>query len=99
MRRNLDALARRPVWLFNVGTFGDRRRIIGPLMPREPRGIEELREAIRPGDYRVFAGVIQRHQWPFFSRLFFRALGGHFGDNRDWPEIDAWAEKIAASIQ
>ena len=25
---NLDALARRPVWLFSVGTFGDRRRVI-----------------------------------------------------------------------
>jgi hypothetical protein len=23
----------------------------------------------------------------------FKALGGHAGDNRQWPDIDAWAER------
>jgi len=49
--------------------------------------------------YRVFAGVIDRHQWPLFSRLFYYALGGRLGDNRDWPDIDAWAQHIAQTLQ
>jgi menaquinone-dependent protoporphyrinogen oxidase len=92
------ALSRLPVWLFSVGTFDDRKRLIGPLMKREPKGIEEFEEAIRPRDYRVFAGVIDRHQWPLPSRIFFHALGGHLGDNRNWPEIEAWAAGIAREL-
>ena len=95
VRGNLGALAGRPVWLFSVGTFGDRKR----LMRREPRGIGDFREAIRPRDYRVFAGVIDRHQWPFLSRLFYWSLGGRLGDNRDWADIDAWAAGIARALQ
>jgi menaquinone-dependent protoporphyrinogen oxidase len=92
------ALSRLPVWLFSVGTFDDRKRLIGPLMKREPKGIEEFEEAIRPRDYRVFAGVIDRHQWPLPSRIFFHALGGHLGDNRNWPEIEAWAAGITREL-
>jgi hypothetical protein len=26
-------------------------------------------------------------------------VGGRLGDNRDWPEIDVWAERIAHGLQ
>jgi menaquinone-dependent protoporphyrinogen oxidase len=97
--RNHDALARCPVWLFSVGTFGDRKRLVGPLMRKEPKGIREIAKAVQPRDYRVFAGVIDRHQWPLFSRLFYHAFGGRLGDNRDWPDIDAWAASIAQALR
>ena len=93
-----DALAARPLWLFSVGSFGDTRRLIGPLTRKEPRRIAEIRDAIRPREYRVFQGVIGKNQWPFWSRVFFRAFGGRFGDHRDWPAIDAWAEQIALAL-
>jgi menaquinone-dependent protoporphyrinogen oxidase len=98
VRRNQSGLASRPVWMFSVGTFGDHKRFIGRLMTREPRGIRGIQEAIQPRGYRVFAGVIDRHQWPFLSRLFYHALGGRLGDNRDWPDIDAWAEVISQTF-
>lgn len=99
VKRNLDPLAARPVWLFSVGTFSDRKRVIGPLMKREPRDIHALRQTVCPRDYRVFAGVIDRHRWPFFSRLFYHALGGRLGDNRDWRQIDRWTDEIARALQ
>lgn len=98
VRGNQAALARMPVWLFSVGTFSDRKRLLGLLMKQEPRGIGGLRRAIGPRDYRVFAGVIDQRQWPFFSRLFYRALGGRLGDNRDWQDIEAWADGIADGL-
>jgi menaquinone-dependent protoporphyrinogen IX oxidase len=98
VQRGQEALAARPVWLFSVGTFGDRKRFIGPMMKREPKGIADIQQAIGPRDYRVFAGVIDRHQWPYLSRLFFYALGGRLGDNRDWADIDSWASQIARSL-
>ena len=65
---------------------------------KEPKGIAEIRAATRAREYRVFQGVIQKHQWPFRSRVFFHAFGGRFGDHRDWPTIDAWADKVAKAL-
>lgn len=92
-----EDLSQRPLWLFSVGSFGDTKRLIGWLMPREPKEIAEIRADLKPREYRVFQGVIQKEQWPFLSRMFFRVLGGRFGDHRDWPSIDAWAEQIATA--
>jgi menaquinone-dependent protoporphyrinogen oxidase len=99
VERHHAALAERPVWLFSVGTFGDTRRLIGPLVRREPRNIATLRAAVGACDHRVFAGVIERRRWPLPSRLFFHALGGRLGDNRDWAEIDRWACDIARRVR
>jgi hypothetical protein len=30
--------------------------------------------------------------------VFFHAFGGRFGDHRDWPTIDAWADRIAVAL-
>jgi menaquinone-dependent protoporphyrinogen oxidase len=96
--RYRDALAARPLWLFSVGAFGDTKRLIGPLTHKEPKGIDETRAEIRAREYRVFQGVIHKQQWPFWSRVFFHAFGGRFGDHRDWPAIDAWADRIAVVL-
>jgi menaquinone-dependent protoporphyrinogen oxidase len=96
--RYRDALAAHPLWLFSVGSFGDTKRLIGPLARKEPRRVVEIRAAIQPRDYRVFQGVIRKHQWPFWSRVLFHAFGGRFGDHRDWPVIDAWADQIAHTL-
>ena len=98
VRRNTPALAERPVWLFSVATFGDDRRVVGRLMRHEPKDIAAVCDAIRPRDYRVFAGVIERSQWPAPARLFFHAFGGRLGDNRDWRAIEAWAQTIATAL-
>ena len=99
IERNLHALALRPVWLFTVGTFGDRKPVIGRLMKREPRNIEQLTRSTRAAGYRVFAGVIDRQQWPVLSRLFYHALGGRLGDNRDWAAIEQWADSIGQALR
>jgi menaquinone-dependent protoporphyrinogen oxidase len=96
--RNRDALATRPLWLFSVGAFGDTKRLIGPLTHKEPKGIGEIRAEIRAREYRVFQGVIHKHQWPFWSRVFFHAFGGRFGDHRDWAEVEGWADAIAREM-
>lgn len=95
---NRDGLAVRPLWLFSVGSFGDTKRFIGAVTHKEPKNIAEVRAALHPREYRVFQGVIQKHQWPFWSRVLYHAFGGRFGDHRDWPAIDAWANHIAANL-
>ena len=99
LRQHAAALARRPVWLFSVGSFGDRHPIVGALIKKEPREISEFEQIIHPRDYRVFAGVIDLDHWPAWGRLLFKALGGRPGDNRQWPDIDSWAEEIGQALQ
>lgn len=96
--RNAAPLGSRRLWIFTVGTFGDSKPVIGPLMRHEPRNIGGVIRTLHPAGYRVFAGVIDRHQWPLGSRLFYHALGGRLGDNRDWPAIEAWGDSIAAAL-
>jgi menaquinone-dependent protoporphyrinogen oxidase len=96
--RTTPLLARRAVWLFSVGTLGDRHPVIGRFMRREPRGIAGVLTAVKPRDYRVFAGVIDGASWPATARLLLRLAGGGFGDRRDWADIDAWSDTIARDI-
>ena len=98
VRRLKDALASRPVWLFSIGTFDDCHPVVGRFMKNEPKGIGETLAAIRPREYRVFAGVIDGSRWPWWGRLVLRAFGGRPGDNRNWPEIVRWSDGIARAL-
>jgi menaquinone-dependent protoporphyrinogen oxidase len=98
VRQQRRALARRPVWLFSVGAFGDTHRIVGRFMKTEPREIEELKATLHPLSYRVFAGVIDPQRWSRVGRLAHHAFGGRDGDNRNWREIEAWAESVADEL-
>jgi len=99
VRRESGVLAHKPVWLFSVASFGDRHPVIGGLIKKEPKEIVEFQHIVRPHQYRVFAGVIDLDHWPSWGRLLFKAFGGRAGDNRDWPEIDAWAADISDQLQ
>ena len=61
VRRHAAVLARKPVWLFSVGSFGDRHPIVGGLIKKEPKEIGEFEHELHPRDYRVFAGVMSVH--------------------------------------
>ena len=37
VRRQAGSLAHKPVWLFSVGSFGDRHPMIGKLILKEPK--------------------------------------------------------------
>jgi menaquinone-dependent protoporphyrinogen oxidase len=93
--RNLDTLATRPVWLFSVGMPGALPRPLRRLaMKEELKVIADFRESISPRDHRLFSGVVDPAQLSLLGRLLFRAVGGRYGDFRDWMEIDEWASKI-----
>lgn len=93
-----ETLAVRPSWVFSVGSFGDTQPLVGRITHKEPKDIGALRTALRPRDYRVFRGVIQKDQWPWWSRVFFHLFGGRFGDRREWDAVAAWADRIGAEL-
>ena len=42
--------------------------------------------------------MIEKEHWNLTGRLFFSVTGGHYGDHRDWADIDRWADGIAAEL-
>jgi menaquinone-dependent protoporphyrinogen oxidase len=103
--RNAASLLERPVWLFSVSTLGDEESMFPPRVGNRLRAwrketpeVAELRRLLDPREHRNFAGAIAPSHWPATGRAFFRATGGRYGDHRNWPAIDAWADLIAAQV-
>jgi menaquinone-dependent protoporphyrinogen oxidase len=94
-----------PVWLFSVSTLGDEESMFPPrvatrlrAMRKETPEVTEMRRLLHSREHRNFAGAIARSHWPATGRVFFRATGGRYGDHRNWPAIDAWADLLAAQL-
>jgi menaquinone-dependent protoporphyrinogen oxidase len=103
--RNAAPLRDRPVWLFSVSTLGDEESMFPPRIAnrlrtwrKETPEVAEMRRLLHPREHRNFAGAVARSHWPASGRAFFRATGGRYGDYRNWPAIDAWANLIAAQL-
>ncbi|MFE1785816.1 flavodoxin domain-containing protein [Streptomyces sp. NPDC059506] len=95
--RNRALLTERPVWLFSVGLA----RVVGGWFEAhspEPREVSRWREELRPREHRTFAGALLKEHLPGAGRLAYRMMHGRYGDFRNWPEIDDWAQDIARSL-
>lgn len=106
VQRNTEALAARPVWLFSVSSVGDHGSFFSPPVARlfrkmrsESNEVAGYRKALRARDHHGFAGAIERSHWSLAGHLFLKALGGQYGDHRDWDEIDEWADDIARELR
>ena len=107
VRDNAAALAARPTWLFSVSSLGDTSSFFGPRVGRlmgRLRGpavkpVAELAAVCSARGHRNFAGVIERDHWGAAGNVLLRAVGGSFGDHRDWADIDAWADQIGGVLR
>jgi menaquinone-dependent protoporphyrinogen oxidase len=99
----LNELARElsgPLWLFSVCTVGETTSFLGPRLSRIARRARKLPPDVAAvgAPHRFFAGVIEKSHWNATGRLFFLATGGHYGDHRDWADIEHWATRITAAL-
>lgn len=87
-----------PLWLFSVGMPGALARPLRRLAMREgPKAVAPF-AALHPRGAPLFSGVVSRQDFPLRSRIVLRAMGGHYGDFRDWDAIDAWTGRIADEL-
>jgi menaquinone-dependent protoporphyrinogen oxidase len=105
VERHRGVLAERPVWLFSVSSVGDEESFFPSAvaaMMRRARGdlpdVASARAATNARGHRHFAGAIERNHYPLAGHLFMKAMGGRYGDHRNWPAIDAWAEEIVKGL-
>lgn len=93
VRREQDALAAIPVWLFSSGPVGE------PPRPQEDAvDLAEIGQRCHAREHRVFGGRIDRTLLGFGQRAIVAALRVPDGDYRDWTEIRQWAARIAHDL-
>lgn len=94
-----EDLGVKPVWLFSVGMPGALARPLRAFAMREgPKAVAPIAAMVPPRDSRLFSGVVDKQQFPLGSRAVLRLMGGHYGDFRDWPAIDGWANGIGDDL-
>ncbi len=93
VRDHADALRDRQVWLFSSGPIGDP-----PKPDEDPADVADMIEDCGATGHRLFAGKLDRSVLRFADRAIVTALRAHEGDYRDWDDIRAWAEEIAAAL-
>lgn len=100
LRVNGDLLQTWPVWLFSVGIpaalRGPWRR--GAARKEEAAVAEDLPGRVPYRGHRLLSGVIRPGHLPLTGRVLFRLMGCRYGDFRDWPAIDAWADQVVREL-
>lgn len=89
-----DGWREHPVWLFSSGPIGD------PPKPDEhPVDVGAIVVATLAREHRVFAGALRHDRLGFAERAMVAALRAPYGDFRDWPAVEAWANRIAETLR
>lgn len=97
-RHNDVVLRARPVWTFSVGRLRDQGGLLRRVEWPDAKEAAGLEQQSHPRSHRFFSGAIERSGLSRFQWWVFRAVGGHPGDFRNWPAVDAWADRIAREL-
>jgi menaquinone-dependent protoporphyrinogen oxidase len=90
VHRSAAALLGRPTWLFSSGPIGNQERV-------DPVELESLKAAVGFREHKLFGGALKPDQMSFGERLLAKAMKLS-GDNREWPAIEAWADRIRTEL-
>jgi menaquinone-dependent protoporphyrinogen oxidase len=107
LEANGSRLTSHPTWLFSSGPLGSEPAQTGAADSREEAvsadELARLREAVHPRDHHIFYGALDPDHLGVGARLMRLVPAGRRllqeGDFRDWPEIEAWADRIAGDLQ
>ncbi len=95
LRREQEALARIPTWLFSSGPVGDGRATARPERLPQPEEVAALATQIG-AHATTFGGRVDADEEGFDLQIMTSA--GLAGDWRDFARIRAWARRIAADV-
>ena len=90
-----DAIRARPTWLFSSGPLGEAK----PDEPIHPDALEHLLATTGAIEHRLFGGRLELERLGRTDRFIAKWVGATDGDHRDWDEIDAWVDEIAATLR
>lgn len=98
VRRYAGVLAALPLWTFSVGKLTSQGLLLRRVGWPDAKDVGEIAHWATPIGHRFFTGAITATGLWVHQRMAFRLVGGRYGDFRDWPDIDAWADEIATHL-
>jgi menaquinone-dependent protoporphyrinogen oxidase len=96
LRKHRKALASKPFWVFSSGPVGDPADD-APNWTEPPKVVAKVNELGGRGHV-VFGGSVPAEPEGFVAKSMAKNIPPEFRDRRDWDEIKAWAQAIAAEL-
>jgi len=95
LKRNIDDLTKRDVWLFSSGPSGKGKPSDLLKGWKFPENLKDEADYIVPRDIAVFHGRLEPSDLNLVERVMINAVKAPTGDYRDWDAIHNWAQYIA----
>jgi menaquinone-dependent protoporphyrinogen oxidase len=95
LKKNVQPLAERPMWLFSSGPTGEGDPVELMKGWRFPAELQPLVDQIKPRDIAVFHGNLNLDKMNFLEKGLIKNVKAPVGDFRDWEAVSAWAASIA----
>jgi menaquinone-dependent protoporphyrinogen oxidase len=99
LKKNVQALAERPVWLFSSGPTGEGDPVELLKGWRIPAELQPFIDQIKPRDIAVFHGSLSLDKMNFIEKGMIKNVKAPVGDFRDWEAITAWATSISEALR
>lgn len=94
LKHHRDELAARPFWIFSSGPLEDTTDDAWT----EPGKVVALAEELGVREHVVFGGALPADPHGFIEKSMVRNAAPGTEDHRDWDQIRAWADRIAAEL-
>jgi menaquinone-dependent protoporphyrinogen oxidase len=98
LRRNAEALAERPFWVFSSGPVGDPDEHEDPSWLEPAKTIAQA-EHLGARGHVVFGGRVPAEPRGFVERAMVKNTPPEYRDRRDWDEIRGWAARVALELR
>lgn len=98
LRKHEEELSQRPFWVFSSGPVGDPKSEADPSWLEPPKIIEHVMR-LGAREHVVFGGRLPVDPRGPMERAMVKNTPPEYHDRRDWDEIRAWAEGIAAGLR
>lgn len=96
LKRHRKVLRQKPFWVFSSGPVGDPAKD-DPEWVEPPRLAEKVEE-MGGRDHVVFGGCLPAEPHGMMERALVEGAPKEYRDRRDWEQIRAWAQEIAANL-
>ena len=97
LRKHGDELLRLPFWVFSSGAVGDPSKTVNEAWLEPPRIIGRAQQ-LGVRDHVVFGGRVPSEPRGPIERSMVENTPPEYRDRRDWDEIRAWSDRIAAEL-
>jgi menaquinone-dependent protoporphyrinogen oxidase len=98
LRRNVEVLAGRPIWLFSSGPTNPGEPAAFMKGGRLPGSLLPVADRIKPRDIVIFHGAVDPKTLGFIEKWMIKNVKAPIGDFREWDAIDGWAKSISDAL-